>query len=288
MPDMGTNRRSKIPKVPTIPMTERNREVPMPELLQTQKEVPIQKMFKRKNGMPLYLQVKEDLLARIENAQWEEDAMIPTEAELCEQYGVSKITMREAIKLLVADGKLFRIPGKGTFVTKHKLETRLNRFFSFTCWAKQNGLVPSTRIMKVETQECDSHIASHLKIKEGERVMRIERLRLGDNEPLMLEVIWISCKLCPNLHLQDLANVPLNDILTEKYNIPLIKTAESIEPAFADDYMRQMLGLGKNALLLLVEHTTYTIKDKVVYFVSSYYRGDRIKFTIVLDSKGTK
>ena len=95
---------------------------------------------RRKSGVPLYLQIKEHLLAKIDAGTWPEEAMIPTESELCEEYDVSKITVREAIKLLVRDGRLSRIPGKGTFISRQKIEQKLNRFFSFTRWALQNGL----------------------------------------------------------------------------------------------------------------------------------------------------
>jgi len=240
--------------------------------------------FQRKSGIPLYLQIKEHLLAKIDAGAWPEEAMIPTESELCAQYGVSKITVREAIKLLVRDGRLSRVPGKGTFITPQKIEQKLNRFFSFTRWAKQNGLEPASRILKVETLPCDVHIARHLEIPEGEPVTRIERLRLGNNEPLMLEVIWVPAGLCPDLHLQDLSNVPLNDILLSSYGIVLTKARESIEPQTADDYVSQLLSIEKEVLLLHVEHTAYTTGGKIVYFVTSSYRGDRVKFSIELEA----
>ena len=114
--------------------------------------------MEKKSGVPLYLQIYEQLLQKIEDRIWPVDTMIPTEAELCKEYDVSNITVREAIRILVQDGKLSRTPGKGTFVTRQKLEQKLNRFFSFTRWARQNGLKPASRILRVETMDCDSHI----------------------------------------------------------------------------------------------------------------------------------
>jgi GntR family transcriptional regulator len=238
--------------------------------------------FEKRNGIPLYLQIKDHLLAKIEAGEWPEESLIPTESELCEQYKVSKITIREAIKLLVRDGRLSRVPGKGTFITKQKIEQKLDRFFSFTKWARQNGLDPASRILNVETLPCDAHIAKHLRIPEGEHVTRIERLRLGNSEPLMLEVIWIPYSTCPDIHLRDLANVPLNDILQTEYGIVLLKARETIEPAVADSHVSRLLAIDKEVLMLHVEHTAYTTDDKVVYFVDSSYRGDRVRFTIEL------
>jgi len=239
-------------------------------------------VLQKKSGIPLYLQIKENLLAKIDAGVWSEDSLIPTEAELCEDYGVSKITVREAIKILVKDGRLSRRPGKGTFVTRPKIEQKLNRHFSFTRWAAQNGLAPASRILRVETAACDRHTAGHLDIAEGEEVTRIERLRLGDNEPLMLETIWVPYRLCPDLHLQDLANVPLNDIIAQEYGLPLVRATESIEAQTADEYAARLLGIEKEVLLLHVEHTTYARDNTIVYFVTSSYRGDRVKFSIEL------
>ncbi len=237
---------------------------------------------KKKSGVPLYLQIHEQLLQKIEDGVWPEDTMIPTEVELCKEYDVSNITVREAIRILVQDGKLSRTPGKGTFVTRQKLEQKLNRFFSFTRWAVQNGLKPASRILRVETMNCDSHIAGHLDLKEGDQVTRIERLRLGDSEPLMLEVIWICADSYTDLHLKDLSNIPLNDILANDYHVLLTKAVESIEPKMSDEYVSHLLGIHKEALLLYVEHTAFTTSGRTVYFVTSFYRGDRVKFTIEL------
>ena len=153
--------------------------------------------FKKKTGVPLYLQIKEHLLAKIDAGTWPEEAMIPAESKLCSWYNVSKITIREAVKLLVRDGRLSRIPGKGTFITKEKIEQKLDHFFSFTRWARQNGLEPVSRILKVETLPSDVHIARHLDIPEREHVTRVERLRLANNEPLMAEVIWVPRPFVP-------------------------------------------------------------------------------------------
>jgi len=238
--------------------------------------------LERKAGLPLYLQVKEHLLKKIDAGIWAEESLIPTETELCEEYGVSKITVREAIKILVKDGRLSRKPGKGTFVTRPKIEQKLNRFFSFTKWAQANGLEPASRILRVETVACDRHIANHLMIEEGEQVTRIERLRLGNNEPLTLEVIWVPCRLCLDLHLHDLANVPLNDILQNEYGIPLVRATESIEAETADEYLARLLAIEKDVVMLHVEHTAFTRGNQIVYFVTTSYRGDRVKFSIEL------
>ncbi|MGA2761788.1 MAG: GntR family transcriptional regulator [Spirochaetia bacterium] len=239
--------------------------------------------LKRLPGSPLYMQVKEDILSRIESSVWKENTKIPTEAELCREYQVSTVTMREALKQLVNEGKLVRIPGRGTFVTKPKMIARLNSLFSISRWAQAEGITVATRVIKVEIQRCNSYVSHHLGAKEGESVTKVERLRIGNKEPLMFEVVWIPSRLCPDLHLQDMTNTPLHDILRDTYGIPLTKAVESIEPVVPDDYIKHLMGLDGKTLLLKVEHSTFTTKDEVILFANSYYRGDRYKFIVELE-----
>jgi GntR family transcriptional regulator len=210
--------------------------------------------------------------------------MIPRERDLCGALKVSRITLREAIGMLVHEGKLERIQGRGTFVSPRKLDQRLNKFFSFSKWAEQNGIRAEARLLRVETIECNSLIAARLAITPGERVTRIERLRLGNGEPLTLEEIWVPASLCPDLHLKDLARVPLNDILAQEYGIPAVRAIETIEPKAPDRQVRKLLHMHEEELCQFVEYTAYAQDSRIVFYNTELYRGDRIKFSIELTS----
>lgn len=239
--------------------------------------------FQRQPGNPLYLQVKDDILAKVETNQWPENYQIPTEAELCREYGVSTITVREALKRLVNDGILIRQAGKGTFVTKPRVIQEVNSLFSS---ARQNpyqkGIATTTRIIKFEMLKCERKIADQLLIPEGEEVARVERLRLGNSESLMFQVMWFPAALYPDLLLQDMANMPIHAMLRDVYHIPLVKAVETIEPIIADDYVKRLMGLQGKALLLLVEHKVYALKKKPVFYATSFCRGDRYEFWVDL------
>jgi len=241
-----------------------------------------QQKFVKRAGFPLYMQVKEYLQGKIESEHWREGAILPKDEELCRELDVSRITLREAMKILVKDGRLERIPGKGTFVIGQKLEQNLNKFFSFTRWATENGFRPASRILRVQVIESPNHVATHLGIAAGDKVTYIERVRLGNDEPLMAEEIWIAAALCPSIHLKDLANISLNEILAKDYGIGLASAMESIETRLADKHVKDLLDLQDPALLLSVEHTAYMADSRVAYFVTMKYRGDRIKFSLKL------
>jgi len=226
-------------------------------------------------------------LSEIESGKLSEGTMLPKEEDLCTKRGVSRITLREAMRRLVAEGRLERIPGRGTFVSKRKLEQRLNKYFSFTRWAAQNGVHAETRILRVENLRSTKHIAKHLGISQGERTTWVRRLRLGDGAPLMVEEIWVPKALCPGLDLKDLGNIPLNDILATDYGITLTRAVESIEPEVPGEDIRELLCMNKQALLFSVEHTAFRSNGRPAYFCKMRYRGDRVKFSVELTASST-
>ena len=232
----------------------------------------------------MYLQAHDYIQEMIDSSRWASGTMIPREQDLCRDLGVSRITVREAMRILVQEGRLKRVQGRGTFVSSRKLEQRLNKFFSFTKWALQNGIRAENRLLRVETIESRSLIAKHLGIATGDRVTRIERLRLGDGVPLSLEEIWVPTALCPDLHLKDLAKIPLNDILAQDYHLPAVRAIETIEPTVPDKHVKKLLDMHEEELCQFVEYTAYLQDSRIVFYNTEFYRGDRIKFSIELTS----
>ncbi len=236
----------------------------------------------RNASVPLYLQVKNHLLEEIQTGRWKEDELVPTDNELCERYQVSKITVREAMKILANEGILERIQGKGTFIRKTKYEPHLSRLFSFTKWARQNGLEPSTRVIKIESVAAKADLGHELGIRSGTEITRIERLRLGDNEPLCFEEINIAAETCRDIHLKDMVSRPFNDILEEDYGYSLARSAVSIEPGKADAYEGKLLRMKKADLALIIKTKVLSMDSRAVYVVRCVYRGDKVKFLVEL------
>ncbi len=238
--------------------------------------------LERNGGAPLYVQVKDHLLSEIQAGKWKDNELIPTNDELCAQYAVSAITVREAVKILAREGYLERIQGKGTFVRAVKYSPRLGHLFSFTKWAKEKGLQPSTRIIRIDLHLQNAALAHELGISTSAELTRIGRLRLGDDEPLCLEQISLASKTCPDIHLKDLMTRPFNDIITNDYGIKLEKTTVAIEPAVASAYEAKLLRMKAGHVMQVFTHKVFTRRNGIAYIVRCMYRSDKVIFEIQL------
>ena len=133
--------------------------------------------------VPKYFQLREILLDLIDSDELSIGAAIPSERELCQRFGLSRMTVRQAVDHLVSEGRLHRVPGKGTFVARPKIELAL-QLTSFTDDMRARGMEPGSRDLDRRTVRASAHLAKELGIQPGEDVHFIERLRTADGEPL--------------------------------------------------------------------------------------------------------
>ena len=144
-----------------------------------------------------------DVLADLAVHELGPDVAIPSERELMTTYDVSRATVRKAIDSLVADGLLHRIHGKGTFVARPRLESRLH-LASFSQDMRRRGLTPSTRLLDVELDEPPADVAKALDLSADGSAWRLDRVRLADGQPIALENGWYPRALLPGLDRHDL------------------------------------------------------------------------------------
>lgn len=230
----------------------------------------------------MYYQIRTHLLEMIESGQLKTGDRVPSERELTEQFGVSRMTARQALKELEALGYLSRQQGKGTFVTTPKLVQPLAGLTSFTEEMRQRGLVPGAVVLAVEEVLAGWRVAEALGISQTAPVLRLQRLRLADGLPLALEISHIPSALCPGLGQADFENQSLYKMLADRYGIRLIRAAQSLEAVAASPYEAAMLQVKEGTPLLLIERVSQNSKERPVEFVRSLYRGDRYRFTAEL------
>lgn len=149
-------------------------------------------MLNQNSTIPLYEQVKESIKQKIEQKEWKENTRVPSETDLMKIYEVSRVTIRNALALLVEEGYLEKKQGIGTFVSKPRIKKIIYHRCSFTQSCIRGGLKPGTKLLKKEVIEGKNPYRKYLKLNPDDKLVHIERLRLADGEPVSLEHMYFS------------------------------------------------------------------------------------------------
>ncbi len=238
-------------------------------------------LLHRKSPIPLYTQVKELLRSRLAGGDGGDEHQLPSERELAKELGVSRMTVRQALRELIDEGSVFTAPGRGTFRVTGKLSQPLGQLTSFSQDMIQRNLVPSSRLLAAD-QTVDAHLAAALGIAETAQIARIRRLRLADGEPMALETSHLPLDLCPGILSLDLEHRSLYEILQSVYQLRLKSAEQSIESRLAEHGTAALLHIDANSPVLYNERRTQLDDGRVVEYVRSWYRGDRYQFRIRL------
>ncbi|HET7657334.1 MAG TPA: GntR family transcriptional regulator [Bacillales bacterium] len=238
----------------------------------------MEKTIEHGSFIPLYYQLEEILKEKIESGNWSSGDKIASEHELMKQYKVSRNTVKKALDDLVREGLLERIQGKGTFVSKPKIEQSLTGFYSFSKVLKEKGMNPEDIIISIKEVEAKSSIARQLDIREGEFVHELKRLRCANGEPIIFETSYIPKSFVPDLHPEQLDQVSLYDFMEEEYGIIVSKAKEIFEPVLLRDYESHYLKVEDGLPALLLDRVAYNVEGKPVEFCRSIVRGDRCRF----------
>lgn len=233
--------------------------------------------------VPIYFQLKTLIQDRITSGEYPVGLCLPSEREYCDEYGISRMTVRQAIIDLVNEGFLRRERGKGTYVAQPKIEQKLQVLTSFTEEMKRRDMQPGTRLIHMAICPATGHVASQLSLKEGELVYEIVRLRLADDEPMAIETAYLPIANLPNLTEEKVATGSLYEVMRES-GLEIAHATQTLEATLAKPTEATMLNIKNKGPVLLIERTTYASGGQAIEFVKSVYRGDRYKFAIDLRS----
>ena len=154
--------------------------------------------------VPLHHQVYLDLAAALDAGEWNPGDQLPTERDLAERYGCSLITVRRALGELVREQRLERTRGRGTFVLHPRIDRDFEAHLSFTEEMQLRGMEPSTRVIASRPESAGVAVALALGLEPGSPILYLERLRLADDEPLLLEQVHLPAERFPGLLASDL------------------------------------------------------------------------------------
>lgn len=230
--------------------------------------------------VPKYYQLRTILLDMIERSELPVDAPIPSERELCARYGLSRMTVRQGVEQLVAEGRLYRVPGKGTFVARPKLEVPL-RLVSFSEDMLSRGLRPGAIDLSRRTVAADGRLARLFDVEEGTPIHVIERLRTADGEPMAIERAHILASLAPDLLDRRLADRSLYGVLEAVYGIVFDAGDQTIDAGVADATEAKRLQIPKGSPVLLLQRRSY-MNGVCAELGVSTYRADRYQIHTAL------
>ncbi len=228
--------------------------------------------------LPRYYQLREIIREKITSNQWIEGEPIPSERELGEQYGLSRMTVRQSIMELVKEGFLYREQGRGTFVARPKITQQLTRLTSFTEDIQAREQRPATKVLIKEMCEADGSTAAQLRVRPGQLLFRVQRLRFANDAPLALETSLINFIGCEKLLEEDLEHDSLYQLLETKYGVPPLEAEQEIEAGLAHEDEAGKLKIILGGPVLLIRRTTYTERNQPFEFATSIYRGDKYRF----------
>ncbi|SCY44164.1 GntR family transcriptional regulator [Alkaliphilus peptidifermentans] len=239
------------------------------------------KTIDKNSRLPLYYQLMDLLIEQIENGELKQGDKLLSERELCEQYDISRSTVRLAIQELEREGYIYKQHGIGTFVSNEKFKQDLLRFYSFTEEMKKIGKVPLSKVIDFEIIHCDNRIARKMNTNMGEKMYKFRRLRLANNEPMMIETSYVPFDRFPGITGDDLENQAMYDIFIHKFNASFTMAEETFKPVVTNEEEAAYLQIDTSVPSLMIERTTYE-EDHIIEYTVGIARGDRFKYRVIL------
>lgn len=230
----------------------------------------------RNSQVPLYHQVANDLRARIASGTYLPGRRIPAEQELIEAYWVSRITVRQALAVLTQEGLITRQRGKGSFVRTRAITAGPRDLTSFTQEMRIRGLNPSSRVLDVGVVPADGRVSEHLEVASADAVLRLKRLRLGDGEPIGIQIAHVPAALFPGLESVDFGRASLYEELERRSGVPIEEAEETYVAGCVDEESAPLLGVPCGAPALMVERVSRS-GGRPVEYTLSIMRSDRYR-----------
>lgn len=227
---------------------------------------------------PLHVQLTDLLREQIRSGLFHPGDRLPTEKELMERHGLSSSTVRQAVMTLVREGLLYRKAGKGTFVAEPQLGRDLLTFAGYSEEAIAKGFQPGSRLVTVRWTVPPAAVAGALGVDPDVKVYEVERVRTVDDLVVALEAVYFPQSIGDLLARVTLEDASLTSLLEDRFGLRLARAHQVIRAAAATARVARLLEVHPRAALLQIDRTALFQDERVAYFSSSYYRGDRYAY----------
>ncbi|RKX99121.1 MAG: hypothetical protein DRP54_07775 [Spirochaetes bacterium] len=236
----------------------------------------------KSNPIPLYIQLSDWLEEMIKSEKFEVGSMLPSEAELSKEVGVNRNTVRHAIDLLMQKGLVEKRKGVGTIVKRkspiyplHKL----NVMTSFVDDFEFDNILIADEILNKSRIKPTNELKRQLNLLPDEDVVKIERVRIAEKVPLVLEIQYYSFEKFGKLLDMDIKG-SMYEILTREFNADLDHSIKTIKAVMPTKYIASVLGIHLTTPCIFIESLAYTKENECIEVLHSYYRGDRYLFKV--------
>jgi len=238
-----------------------------------------------KPGTPRHEQISDWLREQIQDGVYTADTQIPSENQLTTRFAVSRITVRRALQTLENEGLIYRRQGLGSFVKDTRVRQGLVRLTDFIEDMAQAGLEASSRILHFDREKATGRAAQALAVPQDHLIFRLDRLRLGDGEPIAFDQTWMPVFYAGLLDGHDLEQTTIYRILEKQSGITVEGGRYRIKAVNAKTEVAQYLAVPRGRALLLIERTSFTLNETPIYYQRRYYRSDRVTYELALERR---
>jgi GntR family transcriptional regulator len=233
--------------------------------------------------IPFYVQVKERLKEQIDSGALSPGSLLPSEAELCTLFGVSRIVIRRALQELEYEGRIYRRRGKGSFVAEPKVHEQLvQKLTGFYQDMLDQGHEVTNRVRRLELVAAGADVASALEVKNATAVVVCERLRLVDGKPVNFSESYVPYAVCPALLDADLRNQSLYAWIERACGQRIVRGRRTIEAILAPAHIAELLEIDAHLPVFKITSTCYLADGTPIEHSRGYHRSDRSLFEVVL------
>ncbi|EPD87071.1 GntR family transcriptional regulator [Streptococcus sp. HPH0090] len=226
--------------------------------------------------LPAYMKIHDQIKKDIDEGHWKIGERLPSERDLAEEFAVSRMTLRQAISLLVEEGVLERRIGSGTFVSSTRVQERMRGTTSFTEIVKAQGKTPSSHLISYRRTIPNEQEVAKLGLLPTDNIIRMERVRYADKVPVVYEVASIPEKFIKNFKKEEVTKHFFQTLQEHGYRIG--KSHQTIYARLAKEKIAHYLEVEKGHAILGLTQVSYFDDGTAFEYVKSQYVGERFEF----------
>lgn len=231
-------------------------------------------------SIPKYMKIYYDLISKLDSKEYDFGDMLPSEKDLCVTYKTSRMTVNKVIQMLVFEGRVKRIRGKGTFVIEPQVKKDITSLTSFTEDMNNIGKNPGSTMLEYSMNfDVSSEIKEKLDLDESDFTHIIKRIRTADGQAVALDIDNISSKIAKNIDV-DKINTSLYSYFEKYLKIDISYSDFTIMSANATKDIAKYLGIEPGEPVIYMRHITYTKKGLPFEYCQTYYRADKYSLSI--------